>query len=125
MQRQRVPARSLAVVTTLAAALGTAAGCGGSDAVSFARDVQPIFDGKCTSCHPVSFPQLDLRPGRSYDQLVRVPAQTNLAFQLVLPGRPELSFLLTHQPDPQTVDLLTADETETIRTWIAEGAADN
>lgn len=112
-------------MTLAAAALMTASGCGGEDAVSFARDVQPIFDGKCTACHPVSYPQLDLRPGNSYDQLVRVPAQTNLAFQRVLPGRPELSFLLTHQPDPQTVDLLTVDETETIRRWIAEGAADN
>lgn len=112
-------------MTVLAAALLSAAGCGGDDAISFSRDVQPIFDGKCAGCHPVSYPQLDLRPGRSYTQIVRVPAETNLAFQRVLPGRPELSFLLTHPPDPQLVGLLTAGERDTIRQWIVEGAADN
>jgi hypothetical protein len=108
-----------------AATLGLATGCGGEGGVSFSRDVQPIFDGKCTTCHPVSYPQLDLRAGRSYAQLVRVPAQTNLAFQRVLPGRPELSFLLTHPPDPALVDLMSDSDREVITRWIAEGAKDN
>ncbi len=111
-------------MTILAGAL-TVAGCGGTSSVSFSRDVQPIFDGKCTSCHPVSYPQLDLRRDRSYAQLVRVPAQTNLAFQRVLPGRPELSFLLTHPPDPLLVNLMSAEDRATISAWITEGANDN
>ena len=41
-------------------------------AVSFAHDVQPIFDDKCTACHPVAYPYLDLRRGHSYDELVGV-----------------------------------------------------
>ena len=106
-------------------ALATFAGCATDERVSYTRDIQPIFDGKCTACHPVSDPQLDLRPGRSYRQLVRVPAQTNLAFQRVLPGRPELSFLLTHPPDPQNAGLLTDDEVGTIERWILEGAREN
>jgi hypothetical protein len=110
---------------TLAAGVALAAGCGGDTGASFSRDVQPIFDAKCTSCHPVSYPQLDLRAGRSYAQLYRVPAQTNLAFQRVLPGRPELSFLLTHPPDPALVDLMSDADRETIARWIADGAKDN
>lgn len=102
-----------------------ASGCGDPAHVSFAREVQPIFDKKCTSCHPSSYPQLDLRPGRSYAELVRVPAATNLAFERVLPGRPELSFLLTHQPDRLLRGLVTSKERETISRWILEGAVND
>lgn len=111
----------------LAAGCGVvaASGCGDERRVSFAREVQTIFDKKCTSCHPTSYPQLDLRSGRSYQDLIRVPAATNLAFQRVLPGRPELSFLLTHNPDPLLRGLLTDQERETMRRWILEGAVDD
>jgi hypothetical protein len=93
--------------------------------VSFAADVQPIFDQSCTACHPTSYPYLDLRRGRSYAQLLRVPAATNPAFARVLPGRPELSYLLTHPPDPSNADLLGERERRTIERWIDEGAPDN
>jgi hypothetical protein len=90
--------------------------------VSYARDVQPLFDRKCTSCHPVAYPYLDLRRGRSYADLVRVPAETAPTFARVLPGRPELSYLLTHPPDPSLRDLLTGNERELLVRWIREGA---
>jgi hypothetical protein len=91
----------------------------------FGADVQPIFDAKCVTCHPVAYPYLDLRRGRSYDDLVRVPAATRPAFHRVLPGRPELSYLLTHPPDPSLRDLLDQDERKTIVAWIRAGAADD
>ena len=100
--------------------------CGGEvEGVSFARDVQPIFDNKCVACHPVAYPYLDLRPGRSYAELVRVSARTRPAFERVLPGRPELSYLLTHPPDPSLRVLLDEEERELIARWIEEGARDN
>lgn len=102
-----------------------AAAGGRAERVSFSRDVQPIFDTKCTACHPVSYPYLDLRRGRSYAQLVRVPAETAPAFARVLPGRPELSYLLTHPPDPSLRDLLTGDERDVLVRWIREGARDD
>jgi hypothetical protein len=102
-----------------------AAGCGDRPGVSFEGDVQPIFDGKCTACHPVSYPYLDLRRGRSYDELVHVSARTRPAFERVLPGRPELSYLLTHPPDPSLAGLLTDEELELIARWIEEGAKNN
>jgi hypothetical protein len=93
--------------------------------VSFSRDVQPIFDRKCAVCHPVSYPYLDLRRGRSYDDLVWVQAATAPAFERVLPARPELSYLLTHPPDPSLEGLLTPAERRKIARWILEGALDN
>jgi len=107
------------------AAMLLAAGCGGGAGVSFSNDVQPIFDRKCTSCHPVSYGYLDLRRGHAYDQLVRVSARTAPAFERVLPGRPELSYLLTHPPDPSLRDLLTDRERDLIADWIRQGARRN
>lgn len=90
--------------------------------VSFSDDVQPIFDAKCVVCHPTSYEYLDLRPGHSYDDLVRVSSALQPAFERVLPGRPELSYLLTHVPDPSRKDLLTVEEEALIARWIGEGA---
>jgi hypothetical protein len=116
----------IAAAATLAVGVLVAAASGGRrDRVSYARDVQPLFDRKCTSCHPVSYPYLDLRAGRSYAQLVRVPAATAPAFARVLPGRPELSYLLTHPPDPSLRDLLTEEERSLLLRWIHEGARDD
>ena len=111
----------------MAAAALLVAGCGGAETpgVSFAEDVQPIFDAKCAACHPTSYEYLDLRPGRSYDELVRVSSALQPAFERVLPGRPELSYLLTHVPDPSRENILTAADRVVIERWILEGALDN
>jgi hypothetical protein len=95
---------------------------GGAAVPRFSRDVQPIFDAKCVACHPVAYPYLDLRRGRSYSQLYRVSAATRPAFERVVPGRPDLSYLLIHPPDPSLRGLLTSDDRRTIARWIAAGA---
>lgn len=118
---------------TVAAALAAASAAGLAPVLlardetppRFAADVQPIFDAKCVACHPVSYPYLDLRPGRSYGDLVRVSATTRPAFLRVLPGRPELSYLLTHPPDPSLRGLLSGEERATISAWIRAGAKDD
>jgi hypothetical protein len=116
----------VAVPAAVAAAAVALARTGGEPVrVSFAADVQPIFDRKCTSCHPVAYPYLDLRPGRAYDQLVRVSARTAPAVERVLPGRPELSYLLTHPPDPSLRGLLSPQERRVITEWIRHGARDD
>jgi hypothetical protein len=126
LQRQRLHHRGVLIAAAAAglaiAVLVASAAAGRDDRVSYVRDVQPLFDQKCTSCHPVSYPYLDLREGRSYDELVRVPAATAPAFARVLPERPELSYLLTHPPDPSLRDLLTERERELLVRWIREGA---
>jgi mono/diheme cytochrome c family protein len=103
-----------------------------SETVSFAGDVQPIFDGSCVACHgPSGNAGLDLRPGVSHGNLVGVQAaQSPLA--RVEPGDPAASWLhlkLTGQQDVGTAmppgDPLAGDRLDLIRTWIDEGAANN
>jgi hypothetical protein len=96
-----------------------------ASAPRLSADVQPIFDAKCIACHPVSYPYLDLRRGRSYRDLYRVSAATKPAFERVVPGRPDVSYLLVHPPDPSLRDLLTPGEKETIAAWIRAGARDD
>ena len=128
MQRLRVHHRpgliALAVVVVgcaLATAVVVLGGARGA-APRFSADAQPIFTGKCIACHPVAYPYLDLRPGRSYDQLVRVAAATRPAFERVVPGKPEFSYLLIHPPDPSLRGVLDADDRATIEAWIRAGA---
>lgn len=109
-------------VTAAGAAVATPVLLTRDEPPRFGADVQPIFERKCVSCHPVAYPYLDLRTGRSYDNLVRVSAATKPAFERVLPGRPELSYLLVHPPDPSLRGLLSADEQATIAAWIRAGA---
>jgi hypothetical protein len=114
---------TVAVVVGLGGALALAAR--ESPPPRFSTDVQPIFDRKCVVCHPVAYPYLDLRRGRSYDELYRVSAATKPAFERVVPGRPDLSYLLVHPPDPSLRDLLSVDDRQTIAAWIAAGARDD
>lgn len=116
---------TLAVASAVAVAAAAVVLARDEPTPRFSTDVQPIFDRKCVSCHPVAYPYLDLRRGRSYDDLVRVSAATKPAFERVLPGRPELSYLLTHPPDPSLRDLLAPDERATISAWIRAGARDD
>lgn len=104
---------------------GAAALARRSEPVRFSTDVQPIFDRKCVSCHPVAYPYLDLRRGHAYGDLYRVSAATRPAFERVVPSRPELSYLLVHPPDPSLRGLLTDSERRTIAEWIRAGARDD
>ena len=129
MQHVRLPhGRRLiplvAAVAAICAGIAVLAIGGGRSqaAPRFARDVQPIFDRKCVTCHPVAYPYLDLRPGRSYGQLYRVSAATNPAFERVVPSKPDLSYLVIHPPDPSNRNLLSTAERRTIVDWILAGA---
>lgn len=124
MRYKRLRRRRWGLIGSVAT-LVTATGCGTGHRVSYSADVQPIFDAKCASCHTASFPQLDLRRGRSYRQLVGVGASTDAAFTRVVPGRPDFSWLVIHTPDPRLAGLLTPSELTLIRRWISEGAPDN
>lgn len=130
MQRLQIPHRRGLVtlgVGVAGAALAVAVVIVGSrgSAPRFSADVQPIFDGKCISCHPVAYPYLDLRRGHAYGDLVRVSAATRPAFERVVPGKPEFSYLLIHPPDPSLRGLLSAQDKATISAWIKAGAKDD
>jgi hypothetical protein len=128
MQRLRFPhRRRLAALTAALGALALALflllrPADAAPGVSFRKDVQPIFDAKCAVCHPTSYRYLDLRAGHAYGDLVRISSALQPAFERVLPGRPELSYLLTHIPDPSRENLLTDADRAVIEQWILEGA---
>ncbi|MEZ4388155.1 MAG: hypothetical protein R3D98_11365 [Candidatus Krumholzibacteriia bacterium] len=101
--------------------------------VSFATDIQPVFDARCVDCHGLGgFAGLDLRPGLSLPDLVGITA-TESALVRVAPGDPDNSWLYLKIAGQQNVgdrmplggDPLPADTIGLVRTWIAEGALDN
>jgi hypothetical protein len=104
----------------------------GAATVDFDRDVRPILSDRCFPCHGPDARQreaklrLDLPP----DQLAEV-ARNNL-LDLLNPGKPEQSEFLNriHTDDPDELMppadsglVLSATEKETLRQWVAGGAA--
>ena len=101
-----------------------------TEEVSFANDVQPIFDRSCISCHPSSG-NLDLTSGNSYSQLVNVAA-SGYSGKRVIPGDAENSILYKKIDGSEVYgsnmplgSSLSDVEIETIEQWIEEGAKNN
>lgn len=101
--------------------------------VSFASDIQPIFDANCTGCHGSGgFAGLDLRAGFSHASLVDVTA-TEIDLPRVDPGDPTNSWLYRKLTGTQTVGdpmpygafPLPAASVALVEQWILEGALDN
>lgn len=106
---------------------------GGDDPVSYAADIQPLFDAGCVGCHGQGGQGgLDLRPGVSRGNLVGVVSAVYGA-RRVDPGNPDGSVLYDKladggaygQPMPPSGSGFTADELELVRRWIADGAQDD
>ena len=103
---------------------------GGVDPVSFATDIQPIFDMNCLNCHGAGgFAGLDLSSGLSYANLVGVPATTSQENRVeatdadasVLYQR--LSATGGGFMPPSGV--LSEEVQDLVSQWINEGALDN
>ncbi len=95
------------VVILAAAVLGIALGGREAPAAApagppgyFRTEVGPRLSRSCASeegCHgpkPTDSVHLDLRPARAWDELVDAASETRPGASLVVPGRPEESFLL-------------------------------
>ncbi len=98
--------------------------------VSFANDIQPIFEQNCVSCHPSSG-NLDLTSGNSYANLVDVNA-SGYAGKLVIAGDSENSILYkkingsgAYGSNMPLGGSLSATQITVIKQWIDEGAKDN
>lgn len=112
----------------------TTADNGEEDPVSFAGAVQPILTQNCATsgCHasPGPIAGLDLSAGQAYGNLVGVASGGNPSLLLVSPAVPDSS-LIYLKLTAQGASLmppggsLPAEEIETVRSWIEEGAADN
>jgi len=113
----------------------------GLKSVSFANQIQPIFDSYCIRCHKIggfaerSGVPLKLIASESYARLVNVASAQDSTWILVQPGYPASSLLfrkITDETPPVGIRMPwdrgaapTMDEIELIRTWIAEGAENN
>ena len=101
--------------------------------LSFASDVQPIFDARCgPACHGANGNGgLDLRPGQSHASLVGVTSPTYQAPRIEA-GDPAGSVLFNKITDtgvygplmPAGGPALSADRIAVIRAWIEAGAPD-
>ena len=90
------------------------------DTVSFATEVEPIFEiTSCTNCHSGSL-SLDLTVGNAYNSI----KGNNLA----VPNDPEASGIYFY-PHPvsgtHNQKYSTVDDANIIYTWILQGAEDN
>ncbi|MFT4641540.1 MAG: mono/diheme cytochrome c family protein, partial [Verrucomicrobiales bacterium] len=87
--------------------------------VSFMRDIAPVLQRRCAGCHGAKKSKGNYRL-HTFEYLM----------DAVVPGKPEESdlylLLLEEDPDsrmPQKDDPLSETETNSIREWIAQGAA--
>lgn len=105
---------------------------GGDDPVSYAADVQPIWNANCIGCHgDGGNGGLDLRAPDSRMNMVGV-GSPNWPGLRVVEGEPDLSLLYVKLTGGSGVGglmppagSLGATDLETVRMWIAEGALDN
>ena len=88
--------------------------------VSYATDVQPIFTGKCVSCHSVGSPAggLDLSEGNSYNNINKLPY-----VDLSTPTE-SLIYTKPHSTGSHFTKYSTTDEAAVLK-WIEQGAKNN
>ena len=103
-------------------------------------DIQTqTLNGSCaiSGCHVGSSPKalLNLQTGKAYSQLMNNPIQNDAALKrysrLVVPGKPDSSFLYIKLTNPKTDEgelmpqrtgTLSKEELDAIRSWITRGA---
>ena len=121
-----------------AGALTATGGGGGGGGVSFAADVQPIFDQNCAlaGCHAAASASagLVLAAGSAFDNIVGVPSSQQPGTNRVASGDPDNSYLVRKIEGaagvsggrmPLNRSPLSAAQITTIRTWIDQGAPNN
>ncbi len=91
--------------------------------VSFTKDVQPILEQACTSCHVTGRPvgSLDLT---SYEGVMA----GGTSGPSVIPGDPAASLLIQLIENgrmPMTGNKLSSDQMKTLRDWVSQGAVNN
>lgn len=95
---------------------------------SYARDIQPIFDQNCVTCHSAA----DAHNGLRLDSYEGVMKGTQYG-PVVIPGDPELSnlrALIQHETDPSIWmpfhrEQLSPHRIQNIINWIKNGAPNN
>lgn len=116
-----MPGRSTFAAAIGAALLGAAL-LSAQTPVSFSRDIQPIFETSCSRCHggAVQLSKFDLRTRES-------ALAGGVHGTAITPGNPDGSRLFRmvagiEKPSMPLDGKLTADQVETLRRWIEQGA---
>ncbi len=117
--------RALGLMALAASAIHAVA----ADRVEYNRDVRPIFSENCFLCHGpdkntrkaglrLDLPEEAVRAGKSGKIAIvpGKPAESELVRRLVTSDADDL------MPPPETHKQVTAEQRETLRRWIAEGA---
>ena len=107
-------------------------------AISFANDVQPIFNNNCVGCHAPGGPApaqiLNLSAGVSYANLVNKPSAQDASWLLVDPTDDSKSLLYQKLKGTATVGFnavmppsgaLPNDVVDVVEQWLNEGAKNN
>jgi hypothetical protein len=98
--------------------------------VDYLRDVRPILVHNCFQCHGAD--DAVRQAGLRLDEGTAATAELESGRRAIVPGKPEQSELMarvsstdaeTAMPPAETGNRLTPVEVETLRKWIAEGAA--
>jgi hypothetical protein len=103
-----------------------------STPISFAHDIQPILDARCTGCHSGGQLDFDFTAGVAYGKLVNVRSKSCPGRILVVPGDATHSYVMDKvQPAMgicagSSMRYGTTDaELRTLGEWINQGAPNN
>lgn len=131
--------KSITISLLLAAVVVLLPACGRSD-ISFAVDVQPIFDRYCISCHSgagegarasayVMNDYNGVMTGTSYGPVIVPGSRMSSSLYLVIAGKTAREIRMPPHNDESFAEgrgvMLSADAIETIGLWIDQGARNN
>jgi hypothetical protein len=131
--------KTLRISLLFAAAAVLLSACGRND-VSFADDVQPIFDRYCVSCHSgtgegamvsayVMTDYNGVMTGTSFGPVVVAGSRMSSSLYLVVAGKTAPEIRMPPHNDESFAEgrgvMLSADAIETIGLWIDQGARNN
>lgn len=97
--------------------------------VRFNRDIRPLLSDHCFACHGPDTAKVKARLRLDVRDLALAPARSGLA--AIVPGQPEKSELIARittdnaddlMPPAETHKVLTPEQKELFRRWIADGA---
>ena len=84
---------------------------------SLTTDVQPIFNGKCISCHKAGSVPPDLTTGNSYGSLT--------SMNMINTGNPASSVLYKKMSTGSMATYCTQQDADVVLQWITQGAKNN
>lgn len=116
--------RALAFIIALLAALSAGPGIHAADP-TFGKDIAPILAARCLNCHGPKRQKNDLRLDSA--EAVKKGGKNGPVFIAGNPDKSPMYFRITRPAGdedrmPATGELLTKQQTDTIKAWIAAGA---